>query len=241
MIEEILKDSDRPCVLFSGGVDSLLVLSKVREFKKDIPVYVFKRAMTIDQWALIERIIRLWDLEVRTFPPSHSYFVPNGDELTLVDEYNLNGMLLPVIRDFVHSDEHCSLKFDEKRLPVFPFDHDTIFIGTRKEDTHPISRPFKKELTGIGPYLFVAPVFNWSKSEIMEAVKDLPYSKEFYELGNELHDTGNVVACSRCVSGEGMVHCPILNKEIPSVEWNKQEMLKTFTAKYGFEVMTNAN
>jgi hypothetical protein len=38
-----------------------------------------------------------------------------------------------------------------------------------------------------------------------------------------------------------MVHCPILNKEIPSVEWNKQEMLKTFTTKYGFEVMTNAN
>jgi 3'-phosphoadenosine 5'-phosphosulfate sulfotransferase (PAPS reductase)/FAD synthetase len=235
MIEAWLEKSNKPCVFFSGGKDSLIVLDKVHTLKPDIDVFVFKQDMHSEQWKIIETVIRLWDLQVITFPPSHTYFIPNGDEVSRVDEYSLNGFPLPVIRDFTDG-PHCAFEIDQRRLPIFPFEHDVVFVGAKSRDkSFIVNQPFKREVTSIGPITFVAPLFNWSDEQVEEAAKNLPYSKEWYIGGDERFDTGNVVACTNCLKAtKNDVYCLKEKGKIHPYDWDRSGMLKGFQEKFGF-------
>src|SRR5574339_51526 len=118
MIPTMLGKSQHAAVLLSGGIDSMLVLQQVREHAPDIDVIVFRADMTKDQWAIIDNLIRLWDLTVVTMPPKGSYVVPNGEHLARVDEYDLGSMIVPHIRDFVHDDSRCTFDAEKQFLPT---------------------------------------------------------------------------------------------------------------------------
>lgn len=237
MIEEYLQFGSKPCVFFSGGIDSLLVLSMVRKFRPDISVVTFRDSMPKHQWKIIENVVKEWDLQVLSFPPSHAYFIPNKDKISYVTEYSLNGCPLPLIRDIIPG-PGCSLEFDRRRLPVMTFDYDVIFIGTRKEDEHSaLGKPISQPVTVIGPLTFVAPIFELSKEGVRDGAKDLLFSQEFYIEGDETYDTGNLPACSSCLEeGEGQVFCPKRGEHIPRIEWDRAAMLSSFQEKFNFEV-----
>lgn len=237
MIEALLKTAKNPCVLFSGGVDSLLVLYMVRQYK-DVDVVTFRQDFTDKQWSVVDRVIREWGLQVWSFPPTRSYVIPNGDTLARVDEYSMGGMTFPVLRDFLHGDR-CSLELDKTRLAELPCEFDVIFTGSKRVD-HSFAtgkNPLREQVLEIGNVKFCQPLFHWTDAEVMAKAKDLnlPFSQEFYELGDESFDSGSIVACSRCL-GTGKVYCPVAEKEIDSVDWEPAKMLESFRTKYGFEV-----
>ena len=166
---------------------------------------------TPQQWEIIDKLIRLWDLTVVAPPPKASYLIPNGENLARVDEYDIGSRAtIPVVRDIVHSDR-CLLDLNQNFLRLSPLDYDCIFVGTKQQDSTPaMSQPLKEAISQIGTLTAVAPLFYWSEEQVEEASKGLPYSKEWYEDGDENFDTGNLLACSRCVrSGTGEpVDCP---------------------------------
>lgn len=239
MIPTMLSKSRHAAVLLSGGIDSLLVLQQVREHAPDIDVVVFRADMTKEQWKIIDNLIRLFDLTVVTLPPRASYLVPNGDQLARVDEYDLGGAVVPHLRDFVHDDARCALEAEQKFLPSSPLDYDLVFVGTRATDhSEATGQPIRRAITKVDGLTIVAPVYYWTDDQVKKAAQGLPYSKEWYEDGDDRFDTGNIVACSRCLrhGTREAVLCPKLAAEISGHEWDQQAILTAFRQKFGFEV-----
>lgn len=239
MIEKYLEKANKPVVLLSGGIDSLVVLDMVRVAKPDIEVITFRQNMSDDQWKIIENVAKLWDLQVLSWPPTHSYVLPNGEELSRVDEYSFNGLPIPLVRDFIPG-KKCSLELDEQKLAVMPIEHDVIFTGTRAQDAHPLMpSPMRKPVIEVGPFTFVAPIYDWGKADVEAYARenDLPFSKEFYDDGKEEFDTGNISACTNCLcEGEGYVFCQKLTAYIPRHQWDRSEMLGAFQYRFGLGV-----
>jgi hypothetical protein len=237
VIPTILKRSKRPCVAVSGGMDSLVVLDMVRKHRPDIEALVFRADFTPEQWGIIDNLIRLWDLTVVSPLPRTSYFVPNGGNLARVDEYDVNGTVFPVLRDLVHSDHRCSLDLATRFAPLSPLDYDCVFVGTREGDSsEAMGHPLPKAVNRIGSVEVIAPIYYWTDEEVGKAAQGLPYSKEWYDLGDERYDTGNLIACSRCVATgtSDPVECPKAGHSIEGYHWNQSAMLGTFRAKFGF-------
>lgn len=209
----------------------------VREIRPEIHVVTFRDSMPKHQWKTIEEIIKAWDLHVLSFPPAHAYFVPNGEEVSYVTEYNLNGLPVPLVRDIVPG-EGCALEFDKKRLPVMSFDYDVIFVGTRNEDNHSVmGKPIQKDVTSIGPFTFIAPIFDLPKREVIHRVNHLSLPENFYIEVDEFHDTGNIPACSNCLKEvDRPVFCPKQDAFISAIEWDRKGMLSAFRDKFKFEV-----
>lgn len=232
-----LSTAKSPAVFISGGIDSMLVLAMVRETVPDIPIYCFNQNFTHEQQNILANLIKLWDLEVRSFPPSNAYIIPNGKNLAQVSEYNLNGVVIPVLRDFIDGPK-CSLTLDKTRLESYPFEHDVVLLGTRKEDTSfATGQPFHSPEITLGGIKFICPIFTWTRKEVTAEAKkrELPYSAEFYTAGDETFDTGNLAGyCTKCLQGEGKVHCPVANEKIDSFQWDKEVALNNFRSKFGF-------
>lgn len=239
MIPTVLSRSQHAAVLLSGGIDSLLVLQQVREHAPEIDVVVFRADMTKAQWAIIDNLIREYDLTVVTLPPKASYLIPNGTNLARVDEYDLGGATVPHLRDFVHDDTICALDAEKKFLAVSPVDYDLVFVGTRETDRSiATGQPIRKAVTKVENLTIVAPIYYWTDEQVREAAKDLPYAKEWYRGGDEKFDTGNLVACCRCLETgtKAEVFCPKLGRMIEGHEWSPGDMLVSFRSKFGFEV-----
>lgn len=239
MIERCLQAAKKPCVFFSGGIDSLLVLSMVRERCPDITVVTFRDSMPSHQWKIIEDVIKKWDLQVLSFPPSNAYFIPNKDKVSYVTEYSLNGLAVPLVRDVVPG-EGCSLEVDTKRLPIMSFDYDVIFLGSRRADSHEtLGRLISKPVVEVGPFTFVSPIFELSKEEVIHQAKGLPFSQEFYVRVDDTYDTGNIPACSNCLEeGDEQVFCPRRETYIPRITWDRAGMLSAFRNRFKLSEVT---
>jgi hypothetical protein len=244
MIDEVIKTARNPVVFLSGGIDSVLVLSMIREIR-EVDCVCFRHDFTPEQWGIVENLIKLWDLEVYTWPPQHSYLVPNGSSLARVDEYSLGLLTFPVLRDIVDGDR-CLLELGQQKLETYPFNYDVVFTGSKRSDSSFATgrSPFKSDVVKFGDVTFVQPLFDLNDEEVRELAKGLPLSAEWYEHGDAAHDTGNIPACSSCLlSGtDEPVYCPKAESHIPGLVWNKTAMLSEFRKKYGFgEVKEDVN
>jgi len=214
VIQEWLNKAINPCLLLSGGDDSVELLGRIREHQ-EIDCVTFNQNFTDEQWSVIDNLIQN-GCEVHTFPPSNSYIVPNGDGLGRIDEYNLAGLTFPVIREYEYSDR-CSLDFDNTRLEVVPFLYDVVFVGTRKDDTSSMTgKPFKEPVVSYGAITFVAPLWDEPKPTVSTI------------------DTGIIYGCSNCLNNgtDEQVWCLKDNKMIDGHKWDKAEMLKAFQSKF---------
>lgn len=220
LIDDSLKTAKNPCILWSGGMDSSLVLKLIQEFA-EIDILHFK--MDVDG---IEKLLMEQDLEVTMYPPANRYFVPNEHGLSLVDEYSFNG-LVPLIRDFVEG-EKCSLELGDARVNL-NFPYDTVFTGVLKGDTHFLTgdSPFgKEEISENSGVRFIHPLMSWTKDEVKTMVRALDVK---YAEG-----TGEIGACTNCLTGN--TYCPKVKQDIPLIEWDPAKNLRDFRARFNFYV-----
>lgn len=216
-------------VLFSGGIDSLVVLSMM----KPIDVITLRQNFTKRQWGVVDKVIKEWDLTVFSAPPLRSYIVPNGEFLARVDEYRFGNTIVPILRDLEHSEE-CSLKLDNQTLD-HTFHYDTIYTGCRKDDkSFALGQPMKDEVVKLNGVTFIQPIFHWSDEEVREAAKDLPYAKEYYDEGDESFATDTLLACTNCMTEAEKVYCPLEQKEIPTVKWDRDLALTNFRQRFNY-------
>ncbi len=221
-------EAKSPVVFLSGGADSVVVLDEVIKHHPNIEAVTFNQDFTKPQWQIIENLLDKYEVELHTFPPNQSYLIEREGRLAKVDEYGLNDFLFPVVRDLVEG-ERCLHDLDPRRIENVPFPYDVVFVGTRKEDADPAIRPMAQPVIKQHGITFVAPLWEWTKEQVLERARELPISKEFYEQGKEEFDTGNLIACSRCYQGQA--YCPKEMKVIPKVEWDKDRNLEYFRTR----------
>lgn len=218
-------------VLFSGGMDSLVVLSLVRHEVDD--VITLRQNFTKRQWNVVDRVIKEWGLTVYSAPPLVSYIVPNGEYLARVDEYRFGGTIIPVLRDLEHS-EQCSLQLDGQTADV-TFNYDTIYTGCRKGDkSFALGQPMKRAKVELNGVTFVQPIFDWTDEQVKKAAKDLPYAKEYYDEGDETYATDTLLACTNCMGESKTAYCYVEGKEIETVEWDKGAALSNFRTRFNY-------
>lgn len=224
LISDTLRDSI-PCVFFSGGMDSLLLLYLVKE-QSDVPVISFVSDVEKSIWKKFEKLITEWNLTLYTYPVKNRYVVPVSDGLALVDEYGFAGFDLPVIRDISESDR-CLADLNKDRFSNFDFGFDTVFTGVLKDDDTAITGKNWFDVSKQqGKITFVQPLFDWTKEEVEEEIKNLG-------LMDLVVHTNSISVCTKCLHGKE-VFCPAEQRIIAPIDFNGEEMMSAFRHKFGF-------
>lgn len=235
-IGRVLSDHHSPIVACSFGKESVLLLALVREQMPDVPAIWLRENQLRSQREFAERLIVEWDLTVFGVAPTHTYLVPAPDgKLSFVSEYGLNGERFPVVRDLVAGDR-CLLKFPAARGSEVAFPFDSVLIGWKDCDTHPIfgRAPYPPDGTLSCGTMFYAPLRDLSDDQVWQAIRDLglPYNRAKYDGRDDLADPDCVIACARCLEGGGRVFCPDAGQEIDSIDWDRESMSAAFRNRF---------
>lgn len=177
-IAQVLAASASPAVLCSFGKDSVLLLDLVREVQPNTPVLWFRTGL--DQ-SYARQMIRAWDLTVFGWPPADRYLL-EGDGLTLVCEYGINGAVLPMLVDAVDGGE-CGTNVYTPNVTV-PFD--TLLVGWKDTDTHWVKGKAMLAEDGytLGHTQLVAPLRHMTDQAVLAAIQErrIPFTPTLDEL-----------------------------------------------------------
>jgi 3'-phosphoadenosine 5'-phosphosulfate sulfotransferase (PAPS reductase)/FAD synthetase len=223
--KEALEGARNPALLASFGKDSLLLLFLAHRFKPDIPIVWFDHRASEAEKRFAKKIIRDWNLTVFTYSPMDTYFLPNNEGLTLVDEYSFSEARMPVLTD-VSEGETCGLNVIGERTPFFGYPFDVTLVGWKSCDGHFTTgrNPFPVDGFQFGGTRMFAPLRDLTDAQVLDAIRELGIPYE------EIDDSLSL--CTRCLSGQGNVFCPEQQREIPSVVWDKELSLKSFRSRF---------
>lgn len=222
-IKEALKGARNPACLVSFGKDSLLLLALAREVRPDISIIWYNQRASKAQRMFAERIIKLWNLTVLSYAPANSYFIPNDEGLTLVDEISFGETYLPLLTD-VQDGEACALTLRGEQTLYFGYGFDVTLFGYKKSDSHEaINQRFGREYR-VGQTRLVAPLYDLTDGEVLQAIKE-------FKIPYEAIDD-HLSVCTRCLQGTGDVFCPEAGTTITSIDWDKQAALEAFRERF---------
>lgn len=238
-LARIFDEYPNPCLWLSGGADSLLLLRVMLEADKQFGVLRFDDGWDRDQRKQVDAIVQRFNLMVFSYPPVMSLLTEENGEIAAVAGYAVDrfGTAALLVRDLVEEvasgesrvasgKSRCVFDIKTEMSPgaAAQIEFDAHIWGTRREDRHWIAGDdelIKSDRWSVGEKQFFAPLYDWTRDEVLEALKT------FEEHVPEL-DTGNIVCCSRCLKKNetARVFCPKADKEIPKVEWNREENLR---------------
>lgn len=226
----ILSQAKRAVLCWSGGLDSTLVLAMLREQEVDFDILILGRERwTKEQKKRTDDLIKEWDLKCFTYPAISQNLIGNG-HLAAVFEYAVNGGVIPLVQDLIPGKRCLFDVLEGHRCTTVPFEWDLFITGGRKDDTHWSMRPVPNKEWTVGNTRFYAPLFDknreWVKSELIKrglGAEDVP----------DEADSGNLVACSKCLEGTDRVFCPKQQTEIDSIQWDRTANLRAFQDSLG--------
>lgn len=223
-IQDILDSAKNPVIAWSGGRDSTLLLHLARQIKSDIPVVWFKQNVSEEWQTWCESIIMAWDLVAYTYPASDTYFLPNDQGLTLIDEYSFGSAMMPVLQDVVDGKE-CGANVKREAILAFPYAWSETLTGYRNTDQHFIlgQHFFPEDGSLCGNTKLYAPLRAWTDIDVVRVSEEL-------ELPAAPDD--RLPCCTNCLQGKGRVFCPEVNKEIDSINWNPSARLNEFRQRF---------
>lgn len=225
-IRQILQAARNPIVAWSGGRDSMLLLHLTREIQPDIAIVWFKQNVSREWERWCESIIVEWDLQVFTYPASDTYYLPNDQGLTLIDEYSFGLDVMPVLTD-VSDDVECGAKVNGTRVPSFSYPWDATLTGYRASDRHSIlgSNFFPEDGTQCGNTKLFAPMRWWADTDVERVSRglNLPQPPE----DDTLH------RCTNCLQpGDDEVFCSQVDGFIPRLKWDSVTALANFRTRF---------
>lgn len=222
IISDILVHAEAPALLWSGGKDSQLLLSLIREVY-DIPLIWFRTGAD-ESFQRAE--ILASDLTVWSWGASDTYLIPNGEEFSLIKEHAFGEHRLPVLTDLGQG-ERCVFDLHDTRTPeLFPH-FDALFIGYRDSDFHP----------ALGHNYCPSDGWELGKAKVYAPLRHLTDSGVWSEVerrGLRTAPSTDIKACTLCLHGEPVM-CPKVNKVI-EIDWNPDLSLQTFKQRFGLEV-----
>jgi hypothetical protein len=115
-----------------------------------------------------------------------------------------------------------------------PIVWDLHIIGSRKDDNHwATGTPIPSEKFEIGGNKFYAPLYEWSRSDVRNALAELGLDNK--EIADGIN-TGDAVICSKCLQTDERVFCPKEGKKIDSIAWSRSDNTTYFQKKYNFNI-----
>ncbi len=222
---EILKTAKRPVLWFSGGLDSTLVLTMLREQPIDFDIVQSRDMWTKEQRKRSDGLIKKWNLKVFSYAPAHISLMGDGDNISAVFEYAIGGTKNLVVKDLVGT-SGCYQDLPLRRSPNPPFQWDLHIVGSRKDDRH-YSRKgsvIPGETWQTGNSTIYAPLYNFTREDVKRELRARGLDDS--EV-SEVEDTGNLQACTACLKGKE-VFCPKEGKVIQPVNWQPEINLSNF-------------
>lgn len=227
-LKELLDNYKNRCLWFSGGSDSRLLLEIMLTLDKNFGILSFDNGWSREQKNLVDAVIMQHDLMVFSYPPTSYLLIGENENISLVANYAVDSLrrTVPVIRDVVDG-KACAfdLRLEKAYVPFAPAEWDVHIGGSRFDDSHyAVEKILNEKCWRIGVKKFFEPLAEWTKPEVLEALKMLGVN---YEVPPEHLDTGNISACVSCFKAS-KAFCPKVQKEIDGVEWDMQGNLKIF-------------
>ncbi len=225
-IQNILKTATNPVMAWSGGRDSNLLLYLARQINPEISIVWFKQNVSKEWQVWCESIIMDWDLTVFSFPVSDTYYLPNDQGLTLIDEYSFGSVVIPVLQD-VKDGVECAANVSRETIPAFAYPWSETLTGYRETDKHSIlgKHFFPEDGTQCGNTKLYAPLRTWIDSDVLQASKELGLP--------EPPADDRLPRCTNCLQGKSeKVWCPEAQTQINSINWNPNERLNDFRQRF---------
>lgn len=233
-IQAVLDSAKNPVIAWSGGRDSTVLLNLARQINPEIPVVWFKQNVSKEWQKWCESVIMEWDLVCFTYPASDTYFLPNDQGLTLVDEYSFGSATMPVLTDIKSmfngrcglGVKECAANISRGSLSAFPYPWTETLTGYRETDEHFVlgKHFFPEDGTQFGNTKLFAPLRNWKDDDVMRVYK---------ELALPLMPDERLYRCTNCLQGgSGSVYCPDEDKIIPAIKWEPTARLNDFRARF---------
>ncbi len=222
----------RTAVWWSGGLDSTLLLAMLIEEHATFDVIQMRDHWTKGQKKRVDALIKQWDLKLFSYAPMFTNVIGQDDDLALVHEYAVNGGAVPMLMDVVEGEQCLLNALKGLRRDVPPLDWDLMLIGSRKDDTHwAFGNVIPSEKWTVGSMQIWAPFYDkdreWVKQELR--VRGLDDSEV-----SEQENTGNVSFCTNCLH-DTEAFCPLENKFIPAIQWDRSKNLAAFQTAYGIK------
>lgn len=220
-IARALDSAKFPVVCWSGGKDSQLLL-KLANDVMDVPALWF-RSVDSRRNKFGESLIASSELTVYSWEPADRYILPNGEGMSLVEEFSFGNRRLPVISDIAPG-ERCAVNMPKGRVSFVNYDFDVTLAGIKACDSH--SLVASKEIEG-----FIAPLWHMTDEEVWEAIREMeiPVEESVYD-GREVDGPA---FCTNCLSeGEGQVFCPEVKGMIPRFTWQPQAARAAFDVRF---------
>jgi len=219
IIAHALDGAQSPIVLWSGGKDSQLLLKLVNDVR-ETPALWF-RSVDNKRNRFAERFIAQSDLTAYSWEPAARYVLPNGEGLSLAEEFSFGSRSLPVISDIAPGDR-CVVNLPKGRVSFVNYDFDVTFAGTKKSDSHLLAK---------APEGFVYPLWEMSDAEVWEAIREMEISVE--ESVYDGREPDGPSLCTRCLTpGSDTVFCPDAQRMIPRFAWDSNAALAAFNNRF---------
>lgn len=242
-IRAMLGKYRNPCILWSGGKDSMVLLHLIK-FKLGInlPCVCWRDPWMPHKLKFIERVIQEWQLEVWDYAPSRISLCRGNGKIDALMGYQINSPLpgqepqyIEIAKGTESPEEGkpylCGLEtFLSRPLGSFAFPWDGMFHGHKSADVDPLfgkvplSVDFILNPSGAAS-LF--PLREWTDDEIFQYHGDnyLPFDERRYDVKNkktldDKHANPDYYhACFKCCdpSSPKFVRCPKYDADVNNV------------------------
>lgn len=225
-ISELMDETPSVCLWYSGGKDSSLLLAIMLDLKRPFGILRFDDGWNKTQKKAVDATIIEKNLQVFSYPANMHLLVGIDDETGMVSHYAVDaaGNSAVLVRDLVDDPSVCAfdLMLESPKTRIAPIEFALHIWGTREDDRHWIAgdKPLLQSKEWfVGNKRFVAPLAEWTREDVEDALKVL--SLEAIEV-----ETGDIHCCHNCLKGTGKVHCPKVGKAIDAVNWDKRSNLE---------------
>lgn len=230
--DNVLKlDPNKSYVLWwSSGLDSTLLLAKLRDQPVDFAIYTFRQFWTKEQAKKADALIKKWNLKVFSFPAASVNFIGQKDEFSAVFEMPIGTGRTPIIMDLIDGDR-CLLSLPEMQMPSQPFSFDVHIVGSRHYDKHySLQNVVPSERWQANGVEYWAPLFDYSREAVTRELR--ARGLDDTEADDDT-DSNSLKVCHRCIKGTEQVLCPLQGQIIDSVVWDRDYNLSKFREIYG--------
>jgi hypothetical protein len=238
-IYRLLASHNRPCVLWSGGKDSMVLLHILRDMTKPLPVVCWREPWLSYKQRFVNRIIDEWSLTVWDWHPASIGLVKGNGRIDVLNAYQMGmqGATITLARGIEKPAEGEKLLCGRDTFmsrPTAPFvpPWDLCFHGHKSCDVDACSGPVPLEVDLMATPGMVAcsfPLRHWEDGDIFNYIEEhnVPYDVKRYRkvegqwevLPYQKENPDYYPACMKCLDpDEGeFVDCPKYKMRINNI------------------------